>query len=458
MAGVHLLGMDRPARAAVVGGLCLAPLIGVGIVYSAQWLVLGIVVIGLAVALLRRPVWGVYGLVGGTFFDSIAIETPFAVLGAGDLAALGLIAAWMAHRLINPRGIRIPRRGVLLLGYFVLAFASLATGVSPASAVGGYTRLVIYGITMLAVVDLVRDIDAIERITIIMALCGLLHAIIGLGFMGTTGRLAGLIKQPNLLGVLIALGAFPMAGWIIRAKNQVTRWLLVGCLMLMALGIVLTISRGTYIAVAIGFMWWVRRSVRLALALAIVLGGTFIAMTHFAHDRIDRIERRLEFQDSSVVNRGIVAKNALRTIAEAPLLGIGFGQFGHAHAAVDFTREIGRGSHNFYLGTAASTGLPALLLFLAFLFTQARRIGVGLKNARNQVAGAFEGNWMRYEWAMALFETLMVYHASSLMVRGGQRLMEWTFFSLYAALAAVAVTAKKSTSEPEQSSEPPPAE
>jgi O-antigen ligase len=278
-----------------------------------------------------------------------------------------------------------------------------------------------------------------------------------MGFMGTSSRLSGLIEQPNLLGVLIALGAFPMAGWLIRTKNLVIRWLLVGCLLVMALAIVLTISRGTYIAVAIGFVWWIRRSIRLALALTLVLGGTYLTMTHYAQDRIDRIERRLQFEDSSVVNRGIVAKNALRAIAEAPFLGIGYGQFGQAHAAVNITREIGRGTHNFYLGTAASTGLPALLLFLAFLFSQARRIGIGLKNARNRVADAFDDNWARYEWAMALFQTLMLYHTSSLMVRGAHSLMEWTFFSLYAALAAVAVT-KKSTSEPAQSSAPLPAE
>ena len=58
---------------------------------------------------------------------------------------------------------------------------------------------------------------------------------------------------------------------------------------------------------------------------------------------------------------------------------------------------------------------------------------------------------------MALFQTLLVYQASSLMVRGAHSLMEWTFFSLYAAVAAIAVT-KKSTSEPAQSSAPLPAE
>jgi len=420
-------------------------------------MVIGIAVSLLAMFLLRNPLWGVYALVAGAFFDSLSISTPFAILGAGDMAALALNGAWLGHRLVNPRPFRFPERSLLLLGYFVLALASLAFGISPHTGIGVYARLLTYGLTMLAVVDLVRDIKAIERITIVMALCSLVHASIGLGFMSSSGRLSGLVGQPNLLGVLIALGVFPTAAWLIRSKNQFLRVLLAGAFLFMALAIVLTISRGTYIAAGLAFVWWIRRSARLAVAVAVILAATYFTMTNFAQDRVDRIENRLQFQDSSVVNRGIVAKNGLLAIAEAPFLGIGFGQFGHASDAVDITSEVGRGTHNFYLGTAASTGLPALFLLMGFLIAQARRLARGLSVAREKAAGVFGADWARYEWSMALFQTLMLYHAASLMVRGGKRL-EWTLFSLYAAVAAVAAVAERAKSAKEQNSEQPTAE
>ena len=457
MADARPLGMDRPARLAVVIGLVLAPVVGLGVVHSGKWMLAGVAGVTLAMVLLRRPMLGVYSLVVGAFFDSVSITTPFATLGAGDLAALCLTGAWLAHRLVNPRGIRLPERSPLLLGYFVLALASLAFGVAPHTGIGVYARLLTYGLTMIAVVDLVRDIDAIERITVVMALCSLVHAAIGVGFMGSAGRLSGLVGQPNLLGVLIALGVFPTAGWIIRSKNTFIRGALIAACLFMALAIVLTISRGTYIAVGLAFVWWIRRSARLAVALVVVLGATYFTMTHFAQERVNRIETRLQFQDSSVVNRGIVAKNGLLAIAESPLLGVGFGQFGHASDAVDITSEVGRGTHNFYIGTAASTGLPALILLLAFLFSQARRLGRGITMAREKINGVFGDDWARYEWVMALFQTLMLYHAASLMVRGGKRL-EWTLFSLYAAVAAVAAVAERAKSEGDKSSATPPDE
>ena len=457
MATVTPLGMDRPARIAVAVGLCLAPALGLGVVHSGKWIVAGIAITLLALTLLRQPLVGVYALIVGTFFDTITITTPFATLGAGDVSALALNGAWLGHRLVNPRPLQFPERSGLLLGYFVLAFTSLTFGVAPQTGIGVYARLLTYGLTMVAVVDLVRDIKTVERLTIVMALCGLVHAALGLGFMSSPGRLAGLVGQPNLLGALIALGVFPTAAWLIRSKNQVVRMLLAGAFLFMALAIVFTISRGTYIAAGLAFIWWIRRSARLAIAVTVILGATYFTMVHFAQDRVDRIEHRLRFQDSSVVNRGIVAKNGFLAIAEAPILGVGFGQFGHASDAVNITSEVGRGTHNFYLGIAASTGLPALLLFLWFLSAQARRIGRGLKLAREKAGGVFGPDWARYEWGMALFQTLMLYHSASLMVRGGRRL-EWTFFSLYAAMAAISAAAERRRSAQGQSSEQLPAE
>ena len=95
----------------------------------------------------------------------------------------------------------------------------------------------------------------------------------------------------------------------------------------MAFAIVLTISRGTYLGLLAGTLFWLRRRPKLMFLLAAIGSLTLVSLDRIAGDQVDRIERRLEFQGSSVINRGQVAKNALIAVSTSPLFGVGFGQF-----------------------------------------------------------------------------------------------------------------------------------
>ena len=418
------VAMDAPARVVALAGLLAAPLVGLLVVRFGHWPLAAALGLLAALVLVRFPLLGVYGLVAGIFFDELYVPTPFALLGTADLAAFGLIPAWLARRLLAPRALRLPARHGLLWVYLTLAFVSLMFGVAPSTARGNYARLLTYAAALLAVVDLVRTEDALENILRLMALCGLVHASVSLLDPGDSRRLMGLADQPNILGVRIALGALPAAALMQRSRGAARAgWAVALALMLVA--IALTISRGTYLALAVAFMWWMRRSPRLALVVALAAAATAVGIERFAEERAARIQQRLDFDDSSVTNRGVVARNAARVVIERPLLGVGFGQFRELDRVVGVTSQAGRGSHNFYLGVAASTGLPALLCLLGFVGLQIRRLRAPPD------AGA------RLVWLVGVVQALAVYHAASLMVRGGLRLTDWTLFALYAALAAI---------------------
>lgn len=416
--------MDTPARVVALAGLLAAPLLGLLIVRFGPWPLAAALGLIAAVVLVRWPILGVYGLVVGTFFDEFHVPTGFALLGTADLAAFGLIPAWLARRLLAPRDLRLPSGHALLWLYLALAFASLVLGVAPSTARGNYARLLTYAVALLAVVDLVRREDLLENIVRLMALCGLIHAAVALIDPGDARRLMGLSDQPNILGVRVALGALPAAGLMQRARGP-ARWGWGLALALMLTAIALTISRGTYVALAAAFVWWMRRSPRLAVVVALAALATGVGIERFAEDRAARIQQRLDFDDSSVTNRGVVARNAMRVVVERPLFGVGFGQFRDLDRVVGVTDQAGRGSHNFYLGVAASTGLPALLCLLGF---------VGLQLVRLR---APPGADARLLWLIGLTQALAVYHLTSLLVRGGLRLTDWTLFALYAALAAI---------------------
>jgi len=416
--------MDTPARAVALAGLLAAPLIGLLVVRFGPWPLAAALGLVAALVLVRWPMLGVYALVVGTSFDELYVPTGFALLGAADLAAFGLIPAWLARRLLAPRGLRLPGGHGLLWAYLGLAFVSLMFGVAPSTARGNYARLLTYAAALLAVVDLVRTEHALETIARAMALCGLAHAAISLLDPGDSRRLMGLADQPNILGVRVALGALPAAALMQRARG-VARWGWGLALALMLVAIALTISRGTYLALAAAFLWWMRRNPRLAVVVALAALATGVGIERFAEQRAARIQQRFDFVDSSVTNRGVVARNAARVVIERPLLGVGFGQFRQLDRVVGVTDQAGRGSHNFYLGVAASTGLPALFCLLGFIALQLRRL-----RSPPDVGP-------RLRWLIGWMQAVAVYHLASLVVRGGLRLTDWVLFALYAALAAI---------------------
>lgn len=466
-----------PARAAALAGLAAAPLLGLAAAEAGPQALLLAALAAAFALLVRWPILGVHALVAGTFFDELHLPAGFALLGTADLAALALLPAWITRRLFfnqpplaptapaapsqtttnhlpgraapahptapaearpprptlaiaspedapDPR-LRLPAAWPLLAAYLALAFASLLLGVAPHTAYGGYARLLTYAAAVIALADLIRHPRTLRHIALTMALCGLAHALISLADPAPARRLMGLADQPNILAVRLALGALPAAWLWSEARRPLPRWLWGLALTLMLLAIALTISRGTYLALTAAFLWWLRRSPRLALAIALAAITSYALLHQLAEDRITRIERRLDFDDSSVTHRGVVARNALAVITQRPLLGVGFGQFRALDEVVGVTDQAGRGSHNFYLGVAASTGLPALALLLAFALRQARGLARrGAPDPNDALARL-----------LPLWQAIAVYHAASLIVRGGLRLTDWTLLGLYAAVA-----------------------
>ena len=441
------------------GGLCLAPLLGYGVTLYPSIVLAGVAGAIIGYALVRHPIWAVYVLVVGTSFDSVSIRTGLATFGAADLASLILVPVWLLNRLTSKTAFHYPLGLSILVGYFAITFVSLMAGVSPSIAFGNYARLLIYGLTLLAVVDIVRNIETVERILLLMALCGLAQAVIGLaiGQQGGT-RLSGLVEQPNLLAVKIAFGLFPMAGWLMRSRTRLYRTTIGICLFVMVLAILLTISRGSYIAVVLGFLWWFRRARRTAAILLVTGGIAVFALSRFDTSRVNRIEGRLEFNDSSVVNRAIVAQNAMRAALARPLLGVGFGQFSDIDRVISVTAEKRRGAHSFYLSLAASCGLPALLLFLSFVYLQWRNMSPVMgRSPPKFTQGSRVSREAKIRWIVSVFQPLMICHAAGLTIRGSQRLTEWTMLSLYCAVALIAhrysLAQKKRLSELSDASE-----
>lgn len=428
------LGLEVPAVAGAVGALVLAPILAWAAVNAPQVAALLTVTAVFELMLLRRAHWGVYLIVAGQFFDTINLSAGFAQLGVGDFAAFAVLPTWVLLRLIDPRGLRLPKGWQLIALFTLMTGVSMMLGVNPKIAYGPYVRVVMYAVALMALVDLAQRDGVLERVCWIMAACGTIHALIALTGTSPTMRMGGLVEQPNLLGAMLAFGVIPAIGLLLRPQPPLRRVALVIAVGLMLVTVLFTVSRGTYISLSLSLIWWLRRYRRFILAGIVVGGALLLVVAKRQEQQVDFIERRFEMRDSSVTNRWQVVQNAFEVIGARPLFGVGFGQFTDIERAVDIRREANRGSHNFYLGLAASCGLPTIMLLLGFALFQARRMRVARRRAE-----AHEGPVAEYNaWIAGTMQALMMYHGLSLAVRGGTRITEWTMLALYCCAAALA--------------------
>lgn len=173
------------------------------------------------------------------------------------------------------------------------------------------------------------------------------------------GRAGGLFINPNGAGQAIVLG---LAVVLPRLER---RWraplLLVG-----ALGVAATFSRGCELSLAILVVWllWRKEVPGWPLALAIVVIGGFLlrgsgalsALLESSGALNDNTWARLHFA-SDDSGRAELALKAWRLFTEAPLLGNGIG------ATIDWAEA--NSSHNQFLNLAADHGVLGLLAFPA---------------------------------------------------------------------------------------------
>ena len=201
-------------------------------------------------------------------------------------------------------------------------------------------------------------------------------------------RVYGTLPHPNILGGLaLALLASP-AAWFLLGRRY--RWvgaigLIIGVLLLFV-----TFSRAAWLGgiVAAGILAFHHRQFEhkrlrtLALASALVLGVLIgliplgeIALTRFTGFNIPT-------EQQSIEDRAWMTQQALQTIREHPILGVGIGSFAIDLANRDQGSYMIEPVHSLPLLAVAELGIPGLLLLSAAAIT----LLVAIRQARNPAA------------------------------------------------------------------------
>ncbi|HVF76129.1 MAG TPA: O-antigen ligase family protein [Acidimicrobiales bacterium] len=188
------------------------------------------------------------------------------------------------------------------------------------------------------------------------------------------GRATGIFTQPNQLGTFCATGALIGIGVFFAAQTRRGRLFAGIGVAGGVLGLVLSLSRGSWIGFVLGAVVLVvklpeaRRALMLAVVPVVLLGAALSAFAPTS-PQVEVVGQRLRSiagERNPYDNRPAIWREAQGEIVEQPVTGYGAGSFPQASArATSKARTVvAEHAHNLLLTWGAELGLPALGLAL----------------------------------------------------------------------------------------------
>jgi hypothetical protein len=323
-------------------------------------------------------------------------------ISATTLALVGLYGSWfiaaLAGRNVTPRQRLHFNRPLIVylafvtlsllvaqdvtLGFFelflflqlYLVYFYVANTVRTRQDVLFVVSLLLIGGLIESVVMLVLRVGNVESTVV-----GPVHIFTESGARGEWIRVGGTIGVPNIAGAYLSILLAIATGLLLSNPGRPYKWLAVGLLGLGEVALILTFSRGAWIALVIavggiGLIVWRqhRLSFKVPIAIFAILMLLYLPFQH-------AISARLFGDDNgSAESRIPLMKLASRIIEDNAVMGVGANNFTVAMQRY-LTPEFRNGRtflfavHNKYLLVWAETGIGGLLTFIAFLLGAVRR-------------------------------------------------------------------------------------
>ncbi|HEY2322372.1 MAG TPA: O-antigen ligase family protein [Thermoanaerobaculia bacterium] len=246
-------------------------------------------------------------------------------------------------------------------------------------------------------------------------------------------RAAGPVSDPNFYGQILLM-TLPLAAALAASRR---RWVFVCVAIVIFAGVLVTYSRGAMLSilamlVLVPFVVRIRAHVIRKAALAAVLlmavtPAPVIRRFHTVTDVVsaDKGDQPEVARDASVDKRKLLLASGLRMFDDAPLFGVGAGNFGRHYAR--YANEVGSSApqyddpgdrqypHSLYIELASENGIAGLLSFgvaMAIAFTTLTRtktmsplrIGILIALAGYLVSSLFlHSAYQRYLWLLLAF-------------------------------------------------------
>ncbi len=295
------------------------------------------------------------------------------------LILLGALAAWTALTLLWTEAPKPSFKGCIRMFKHVLLFLILADVLPRASRLEKWEKVFLFTFLITALNGCAQKIIGFDLIRHIQPQDS-----------GAGMRLSSSFKTYGLFASYLVISIPVIFGLLMSGRKFSRTWYFL--LLLLPLGLFLlfmTRSRGAALAFLTGvfFLLLVRRRF-----FWIVSGFIIMLVGLAALPRGMVIHLDAELKEQSIVERFYLWDRAAHVIKAKPFTGTGINTYAVTHQKYDKTqswRVKNYYAHNGYLQTAAETGIPGLLIFLALLFSillQTRKVTGGVRSAAPDLA------------------------------------------------------------------------
>lgn len=353
-------------------------------------------------AILSQPIIGLTALPIVTPFLSWMPRIPIPGVNVLNILLFAVFGVWAVGRMMRQEDVFRPSRlGVVIGLLFGLTALSIVRGGAFPTGYGYHVGEAVWALVRCSMtyavyfigLAMVRGERARRRMAWAIALGLLAEAVVTIlyGRNGKGQRALGSFGQPNELGAFLSMFTAYTAALLFGTRRWIGKLILAGAVVLGSVGVLLSVSRGAFLALAVAVLYVGLRSSRiLTLALvAVLLTSPFWAPDYV----VDRVTgSRVESEDDEAKLEGsaqirIDTWHAIgQVVTNHPLDGVGF------NGLMDVLPETGQElgvevkdtSHNTYLRFLAEMGLFGLLLFIALLVRCVQMSEAAMRAARSR--------------------------------------------------------------------------
>jgi O-antigen ligase len=320
------------------------------------------------------------------------LEYPTSTVTTVKLLGLAIGAGWLIRALAGRAPVRSTPVMVPLAVFAIALAVSLIASPDPGAGVSKLVRYALFLTFFFLIVQLADDREDVRRILRVLTFSSAVaaaYALYGFLIAGETERAAGPMDDPNDFAFLLA-STLPFAAHFV-VTDRWRRPLWIAAFVLIAAGILATLSRGALVGLG-GIVVWGVVTRRVPLR-AVVLGAAAmtaiaaLALAVWAPVVEERLASKATVAEANAAARAELWGAAVRMAADRPLTGVGPDRF--PDEASDYARTMPVAlanpvTHNAYLEILAEAGAVALLCFLAFLWMS----WAALARARREVEAA----------------------------------------------------------------------
>lgn len=262
-----------------------------------------------------------------------------------------------------------PREVILILLLVVTALLSIPFALDHSLAWGSFTEYLKVVVMFIVMVNVVRTEKRLRALLLLALAAGCFLSIAAtndyrLGNLALEGRrvagiIGGIFENPNDLALHLVTMIPISVGLLFATRSLLKKAAYILCSLLMVIGVVVTFSRGGFIALvgSICFLIWKLtprgRPVVVVLGLLTILAMVSIAPSAFR-------SRIATTQDESAMARFDDLKRSVFLMVRHPLLGIGMGNY-------SLYSNRAKATHNSYTQVGAELGIVAAICYLLFV-------------------------------------------------------------------------------------------